>query len=239
MQLGRWEGPFYFLFSFPAWVHSLPLGEPGSKTCQMHQNLPNKVPFTSQQSGDGTGVCWERWVWCWLSGLRVVNRVHISQNNALNWTPNSLEIKSLSWSGKTGAKEIKQCNRGNLGGLMGVFLWVCWGIFLRARGSKAVVRCCFHYFNLNHEFPSSSPNNPHEKLPLYAHYPTGELCPSKHNPVSGCRINFWVLGWVEGNAADTEPVPMAPGTPQSAQVPPRACSSQHLPGAALPTTAFA
>lgn len=44
----------------------------------------------------------------------MVNRERISQNNALDWTSNSLEIKSLSWSGKTGAKEIKQCSREDL-----------------------------------------------------------------------------------------------------------------------------
>lgn len=49
----------------------------------------------------------------------MANRVHSSQNNTLNRTSNSLEIKSLSWSGKTGAKEIKQCSRENLWGLMG------------------------------------------------------------------------------------------------------------------------
>lgn len=40
------------------------------------------------------------------------------------------------------------------------------------------------------------------------------------------------LGWVEGDAADADPVPMAPGIPHPAQVPASACSSQHLPGAA-------
>lgn len=44
---------------------------------------------------------------------------------------------------------------------------------------------------------------------------------------------------MEGDAADAEPVPMAPGTPHPAQVATRACSSQNLPDAALPTTAFA
>lgn len=127
-QMGR---ALLFPFSLSAWVHSLPLGEPGSKTCQMHQNLPNKVPFTSRQSGAGLGACWERWVRQWLSGLCVANRVHSSQNNTLIRTSNSLEIKSLSWSGKTGAKEIKQCSRENLWGLMGGgFLWVCCGVFL-------------------------------------------------------------------------------------------------------------
>lgn len=53
----------------------------------------------------------------------MANRVRGSQNNALNRTSNSLEIKSVSWSGKTGAKEIKQCSRENLWGLTGlVFL---------------------------------------------------------------------------------------------------------------------
>lgn len=119
-QMGR---ALLFPFSFPAWVHSLPLGEPGSKTCQMHQNLPNKVPFTSRQSRAGPGACWEHWVRQWLSGLCVAHRVHSSQNNTLNWASNSLEIKPLSWSGKTGAKEIKQCSRENLWGLMGGVLW--------------------------------------------------------------------------------------------------------------------
>lgn len=41
------------------------------------------------------------------------------------------------------------------------------------------------------------------------------------------------------DAADAGLVPMAPGIPHPAQVPARTCSSQHFPGAALPTTAFA
>lgn len=47
------------------------------------------------------------------------------------------------------------------------------------------------------------------------------------------------LGWVEWDAAAAEPIPMALGIPHPAQIPARACSSQHFPGAALPTTAFA
>lgn len=64
--------------------------------------------------------------------------------------------------------------------------------------------------------------------------------------VPACTITFQdagliseSLGWVREDAADAGLVPMAPGIPHPAQVPARTCSSQHFPGAALPTTAFA